>query len=202
MTSGSAVHVNVLGLDIVASMWCLPRRSGALTIERNTPRLSRRRVSREKNVSIAFNQEHEVGVKWNTKRWCRLSQRSTLGCFVGGVVVEDDVDHLAGRHRPLDRVEEADELQTSMARHALADDRAVEHIEGGEQGGGAVALVIEGHRAGLALLDGQARPGRGIQRLDIWLFSSTDSTRLCAGGSTYSPTMSLSLVQVQDPWTA
>ena len=51
-------------------------------IERNTPRLSRRRVSREKNVSTAFDQEHEVGVKWNTRRGCRLSQRSTLGSLL------------------------------------------------------------------------------------------------------------------------
>src|SRR5687767_15931039 len=93
--------------------------------------------------------------------------------LVGGVVVEDDVDHLAGRHRALDRVEEPDELLMSMARHALADDRAVEHIEGGEQGGGAVALVIEGHRAGLALLDGQARLG-AIECLDLmgWMAPS------------------------------
>jgi hypothetical protein len=30
----------------------------------------------------------------------------------------------------------------SVALHALADDRAVEHVEGREQGGRAVALVI------------------------------------------------------------
>lgn len=30
--------------------------------------------------------------------------------FLGGIVVEDGVDHLAGRHGPLDGCDEADEL--------------------------------------------------------------------------------------------
>ena len=34
-----------------------------------------------------------------------------LGMLVGGVVVEDDVDHLAGRHLGLDRVQEAHALR-------------------------------------------------------------------------------------------
>ena len=57
-----------------------------------------------------------------------------LGVLVGGVVVEDDVDHLAGRHLGLDRVEEADELLMAMALHVAADDGAVEDVERGEQG--------------------------------------------------------------------
>ena len=131
-------------------------------MERNTPRLSRRRLSAEKTVSIPAQPAQHLGV------------------LVGGVVVEDDVDHLAGRHRALDRVEEPDELLMSMARHALADDRAVEHIEGGEQGGGAVALVIEGHRAGLALLDGQARLG-AIECLDLALLVNGQHQAVCRG---------------------
>ena len=35
--------------------------------------------------------------------------------LVGGVVVEDAVDQLAGRHRRLDRVEEADEFLLNSA---------------------------------------------------------------------------------------
>ena len=65
-----------------------------------------------------------------------------LGMLVGGVVVEDRVDHFAGRHRALDGVEEADELLMPMALHAAADHGAFEHIERGEQGRRAVALVI------------------------------------------------------------
>jgi hypothetical protein len=42
--------------------------------------------------------------------------------FMGGIVVEDGVDHLACRDGPLDGCDEADELLMPMARHAAADD--------------------------------------------------------------------------------
>jgi hypothetical protein len=42
--------------------------------------------------------------------------------------------------------QEGEELLMTMARFALGDDRAVEHVEGGEQGGGAVTLVVVGPR--------------------------------------------------------
>ena len=54
----------------------------------------------------------------------------------------------------------------AMARHALADDGAVEDIERREQRGRAVADVIMGHRSGPALLDRQARLG-AVKRLDL-----------------------------------
>src|SRR6188472_3056749 len=41
-----------------------------------------------------------------------------LGVLVGGVVVEDGVDQLAGWHGGLDPVEEADELLVPVPRHA------------------------------------------------------------------------------------
>ena len=34
-----------------------------------------------KKPSTALSQEHEVGVKWKTKRSCRSSQARTLGCL-------------------------------------------------------------------------------------------------------------------------
>jgi transposase len=55
-----------------------------------------------------------------------------------------------GRGLAIDLVEEEDEFLMPVARHALGDDRAVEHIEGGEQGGGAVALVDAMGRAARA----------------------------------------------------
>src|ERR1700704_6449800 len=54
--------------------------------------------------------------------------------LVGGVVVEDDVDHLAGRHLGLDRVQEAHELLMAVALHVAADDGPVEDVERSEQG--------------------------------------------------------------------
>jgi hypothetical protein len=65
-----------------------------------------------------------------------------LGMLVGGIVVEDRVDHLAGRHRALDRVEKAQELLMPMALHAAADHGALEHVERGEQGRRTMALVV------------------------------------------------------------
>jgi hypothetical protein len=72
-----------------------------------------------------------------------------LWVFVSGIVVEDRVDKLAGRHGGLDPAEE------TMARHALPDHRAVEDIERGERGGRAVPDVIVGHRPGSALFIGR-----------------------------------------------
>ena len=52
--------------------------------------------------------------------------------FVGGVVVENDMDRLASRDLALDGIEEADEFEVTVTLHAAADYRAVEHAERGE----------------------------------------------------------------------
>ena len=70
----------------------------------------------------------------------------------------------------------------AVALHAAADDRAVEHVEGGEQRGRAVALVVVGHGPGPPLLHRQARLG-AVERLDLALLVD-DSTMAWAGGST------------------
>ena len=81
------------------------------------------------------------------------------------------MDDLAGRHVRFDGVEEADELLVPVALHAAAEHAPVEHVEGGEQGGGAVALVVVGH--GAARLFFMGRPG--WVRSSAWIcdFSST-----------------------------
>ena len=50
------------------------------------------------------------------------------------------MDRLSLGNLRVDVVEEADELLMPMALHVAADDGAVEHVEGGEQRGGAVRL--------------------------------------------------------------
>ena len=102
--------------------------------------------------------------------------------FVGGVVVEDDMDQLASRDLALDGIEKADEFEVAVALHAAADHGAVEHAERGEQGGGAVPLVIVRHGLAAPRLDRQSRLG-AIERLDL-AFSSIDSATAWAGGST------------------
>ena len=81
-----------------------------------------------------------------------------LGMFVGGIVVDDGMDQLAGRHGSLDSVQEADELLMAMALHSAADHAAIERAEGGEQGGGAMPLVVVRHAA-TAARDAPDRPG-------------------------------------------
>jgi len=104
-----------------------------------------------------------------------------LGMLVGGIVVEDDVDRLVGWHLGIDGVEKTDELLVPVTLHVPADDGAVEHVEGGKQRRRVMPLVVMGHGAKPALLQGQAGLG-AVERLDR-LFSSTDSTMAWAGGS-------------------
>ena len=56
----------------------------------------------------------------------------------------------------------------AVALHVAADDGAVEHVEGGKQRGGAVALVVVGHGAEPSLLHRQAGLG-AVERLDLAL---------------------------------
>ena len=62
--------------------------------------------------------------------------------FMGRIIIEDDVDGLVSGHFGLDGVEETDELLMPVALHVATDHRAVEDVERGEQGGGAIALVV------------------------------------------------------------
>src|SRR5262249_24044320 len=69
---------------------------------------------------------------------------SDFGMLVGGIVVDDEMDVELGRHIGLDVTQEGEELLMAMAGFALGDDRAVQHVEGGKQGGRSVALVVVG----------------------------------------------------------
>jgi len=100
-----------------------------------------------------------------------------LGVFVGGVVVEDDVHGLGGRDGFLHGIEEADELLMAVALHASPHNLAVQHVEGSEQRGRAVALVIMRHRAGAAALHRQARLG-AVERLDLALLVDRQDHRV------------------------
>ena len=93
-----------------------------------------------------------------------------LGVLVGRVVIEDLVHGLAGRDDFLDGVEKADELLMAMALYATADDLAIQHVEGGEPGRRAVALVVVRHGADPALFSAAfpiafgREPGSGFSR--------------------------------------
>ncbi len=92
------------------------------------------------------------------------------------------MDRPIGRDLALDSIEEADEFEMAVALHAAADHGAGEHAERGEQGGGAVPLIIMRHglkRPGLI-----GSPGWVRSSAWIWLLSSIDSTTAWASGST------------------
>jgi hypothetical protein len=76
----------------------------------------------------------------------------------------DQVQLRSGRCLAVDLIEEADEFLMPMARHALADDPALEHVEGGEQCCRAVALAIMRHGAGPTSLQREAGLG-AVERL-------------------------------------
>ena len=64
-----------------------------------------------------------------------------------------------------------------MARHALADDPALQHVERGEQCRRAVALVIMGHRPAAAALHRQPWL-RAVERLDLRLLVDRQHQRV------------------------
>ena len=69
------------------------------------------------------------------------------------------MDRPTSRDLALDSIEKADEFEMAVALHAAADHGAVEHAERGEQGGGAVPLVIVRHGLAAPGLDRQSRLG-------------------------------------------
>ena len=77
-----------------------------------------------------------------------------LWVLVRAVVVQDHVDQFAGRHRRLDRVEEAQELLVAVTLHASPDHRALQHVQRGKQRRGAVADIVVGLCLGVSSLPG------------------------------------------------
>jgi len=89
-----------------------------------------------------------------------------LWLLVGGIVVEDGMDNLAGRHGALDGIEEANEFAMPVLRHIAAEDGTVEHVKGGEQRRDAIALIIVRHGPAFARLERQTGLGP-VERLDL-----------------------------------
>ena len=86
------------------------------------------------------------------------------------------MDVEVGGHGALHLVEEGAELARPVPLHAAPDDRAGGGVEGGEQGGRAVALVIMAAPLRLARPHRQHRLG-AVQRLDLALFVDAEHQR-------------------------
>ena len=81
---------------------------------------------------------------------------ANLRLFVGGVVVEYNVDVLVGRQFGLNRVQETDELLVPMPLHIAPDHRAIAHVQRRKQLGRPVAFVVMRHGCPPAALERQA----------------------------------------------
>jgi hypothetical protein len=110
--------------------------------EWKTPRLMALSVSSRNHRSTRFSQDDAVGVNCSWKRGCLVSQVFTSLCLWVGVAVQNQMNRKPFGHFPIYRAQEPQELLLAMAVHALADHGAIEGIEGGEQRGGAVPLVV------------------------------------------------------------
>jgi hypothetical protein len=97
--------------------------------------------------------------------------------LVGGIIVDDGVDHFSRRDLLLDRIEEADELLVAMTLHVAADDGSIKGVEGCEQRGSAVTFVVVRHRSGAARFHRQPRLGP-VERLDLALLVDREDDRM------------------------
>ena len=87
----------------------------------------------------------------------RLQPFAHLQMFMGGVVVDDCMDMLAGWYSCLYGVEKADIFLVPVFFHAAADNFSVQHVDGSKQSGRAMPLIVVRHRAAAALFQRQAR---------------------------------------------
>ena len=94
--------------------------------------------------------------------------RCDFGVLVAAVIIQDHMDQPAGWDVAFEAVQKTQEFLVPVALHALADDGPVEQVEGGKQGGRAVADIVMGHCPGAAALHPQTRLG-AIERLDLAL---------------------------------
>ena len=78
------------------------------------------------------------------------------------------MDFEIGIDAAFDGLDELQELLMAVPGHAFMDDMACGDVEGCEEGGGAVPLVVVRHGAGSALLEWEAGLG-AVQSLDLAL---------------------------------
>ena len=80
---------------------------------------------------------------------------SYLGVFVGGIVVDDQMDIKASRYGLIDAFEKLKKFLMTVACLALRQDGAGGDVESGKQGGGAMANVVVGHSFDVSKSHGQ-----------------------------------------------
>ncbi|MDP9683679.1 hypothetical protein J2S47_004181 [Streptomyces griseoviridis] len=123
--------------------------------------------------STRFSQDALVGVKCGWNPGMGRQPLLDVGCLVGRVVVEDQVDLEAGRNLLVEFGEELLELGGPVAAVERADDLAGGRFQGCEQGGGAGADVVVAAAFGDAGHHRQDRLGP-VQGPDLRLLVHTE----------------------------
>ncbi len=102
------------------------------------------------------------------------------GRLVSARVIENEMHAEVGRNLSFDVVEEAAELNRTMPAVQFSDHFATDHIEGGEERGGAVAAVIMGAQLRRSRAHRKDRLGP-VQSLDLALLVSAKHKRSIGG---------------------
>ena len=86
------------------------------------------------------------------------------GMLVGPIIVDDQMQVQLRRRLQVDLFEEPDEFLVAVSRHTVPDDFPIEHTQGCEQRGRAMAFVVVGHRTATAFLHRKTglRPIKGL----------------------------------------
>src|SRR6185437_9952019 len=100
-----------------------------------------------------------------------------LGMLVSAVVIGDEVDVQTRRNIAVEMVEKRQEFLMAMARLALSDHFAIEHVERGEQRRGAVAIIIVRYSFNVTQAHWQHRLA-ALQRLHLTFFVYAQHQRI------------------------
>lgn len=128
----------------------------------------------------AFNQ-----IQPRTGRWSEVQMKTRMplepgfhaGMLMGAIIIHDQMEIEFGRGFAVDFLKESEELLMPMAWHAASDHLAVEHAQGGKQGGRSMADVVMRHCPTAALLKGQTGLG-SVKSLDLAFLIQAQNQRL------------------------
>ena len=82
------------------------------------------------------------GDEMQMEAWMTLQPGSDTRMFMGSIVVDDQMQLQSGGHFGINAFEKPNEFLMSVPRHAVSDNSAIEHTEGGEERGSTVALIV------------------------------------------------------------
>ena len=108
----------------------------------------------------------------------RMACQPTLdgGMFMGGVIVQNDVDVLAQRNFAVDLLKKFQPLAVGVCLGGVSDDFALQIVQRGKEGDRPVAIVIVGLGADMPFTQGQTRLA-ALESLDLAFLVATKHHR-------------------------